>query len=83
MPYLGWVISWLFGQFDYSQVDSVATPKWIQEILNSYHSDAVAQNRLQALTIKSPDENGYYLDNGVIKYNNHIWWCRCLAAKSA
>ena len=61
----------------------VATPKWIQEILNSYHSDAVAQNRLQALTIKSPDENGYYLDNGVIKYNNHIWWCRCLAAKSA
>ena len=52
---------------------SVATPQWIQEVLNSYHIDPVAHTLLQSLAITSPDDKGYYLENGVNKYKQHIW----------
>lgn len=50
-----------------------ATPIWIQEVLNSYYTDQEAQALLQYLAIKSPNENGFYLENDVIKKDNHIW----------
>ena len=40
---------------------SVATPQWIQEVLNSYHTDPVAHTLLQSLAITSPDDKGYSL----------------------
>jgi len=52
---------------------SVATPKWMQEVLNSYHIDPMAHSLLQSLSITSPDDKGYSLDNGIIKHKNHIW----------
>ena len=52
---------------------SVATPKWMQEVLNSYHTDPMAHSLLQSLSITSPDDKGYSLDNGIIKHKNHIW----------
>jgi len=52
---------------------SVATPQWIQEVLNSYHTDPVAHTLLQSLAITSPDDKGYSLENGVIKYKQHTW----------
>ena len=55
------------------QAVSTATPKWIQEVLNSYHTDPVAQKLLQSLTVHSPDEQGFYLENGLIKLKQHIW----------
>lgn len=55
------------------QAVSEATPLWIQEVLNSYYTDPEAQSLLQSLAIKSPDERGFYLEQGVIKKDNHIW----------
>ena len=52
---------------------SMPTPKWLQEVLNSYHTDLVAHNLLQSLAVQSPDADGYSLDNGLIKYKNHVW----------
>ena len=54
------------------QAVSEATP-WIQEVLNSYHSDPTAQHLLQSLAITSPNTQGYYLDQGLIKHKNHVW----------
>ena len=55
------------------QAVSEATPLWIQEVLNSYYTDSKAQSLLQSLAIHSPNAQGYYLDNGIIKKDNHIW----------
>ena len=52
---------------------SEATPVWVQEVLNSYHTDPAAQTLLQSLAVTSPNAQGYYLDNGLIKYKNHVW----------
>ena len=55
------------------QAVSEATPLWIQEVLNSYYTDSEAQSLLQSLAIHSSNAQGYYLDNGIIKKDNHIW----------
>lgn len=52
---------------------SEATPQWTQEVLNSYHTDAAAQSLLQSLAVQSPNEQGFSLDKGIIKYNGHVW----------
>ena len=54
------------------QVVSEATPKWVQEVLNSYHPDPTAQQLLQSLAVASPNAQGFYLENGLIKHNNHV-----------
>jgi hypothetical protein len=48
-------------------------PQWIQEVLNSYATDAKAQQLLAQLAIHSPDERGFSLNNGVIRRHNQIW----------
>jgi len=55
------------------QAVSEATPVWVQEVLNFYHTDPVAQALLQSLAVTSPNAQGYSLDNGLIKYKNHVW----------
>lgn len=52
---------------------SEATPLWAQQVLNSYHTNIVAQELLQSLAIKSPNDQGYYLEKGLIKHDNHVW----------
>ena len=52
---------------------SVAQPAWMQEVVNSYATDAEAQQKLQALAILSPDEQAYSLGSGVIKFKGKIW----------
>jgi hypothetical protein len=42
----------------------------------------VAQKLLQALAIKSPDEQGYSLDNGLIKLNNQVWLAKNTALRT-
>ena len=42
------------------QLDSEATPKWVQEVLNSYHSDPIAQQLLQSLAVASPNAQGIF-----------------------
>jgi hypothetical protein len=43
------------------QAVSEAKPAWMQEVLNAYHTDKEAQERLVSLAISSPDDKGYYL----------------------
>jgi hypothetical protein len=61
------------------QAVSEVTPKWMQEVLNSYSTDSQAQQLLSQLAITSPDEHGYTLDKGLIKYKGKVW----IAANSA
>jgi len=42
-------------------------PQWVQEVLNSYATDAQAQNLLAQLAVSSPNDNGFSLDKAVIK----------------
>ena len=55
------------------QAVSSLQPVWVQELLNSYTTDPRAQQLLAQLAIKSPDEHGYSLDKGVIKFQNKLW----------
>ena len=52
---------------------STCQPSWIQEVCNSYRTDAKARGLLQALTICSPDTHGHELDRGMIKYKGRLW----------
>lgn len=48
-------------------------PIWLQEVLNSYTVDSKAQHLRQQLAISSPNEEGYSLEDGLIKYKGCIW----------
>jgi hypothetical protein len=52
---------------------SLSQPMWLQEVSNSYLTDAVAQQLLAQLAVHSPDSDGYTLHNGLIRYNGKIW----------
>jgi hypothetical protein len=45
----------------------------MQEVINSYVSDPDAQRRLAELAISSPDEHGYDLKQGLIRFQGRIW----------
>lgn len=61
------------------QAVSQVQPVWVQEVLNSYMTDPAAQSLLTRLAVHSPDEDGYELDKGLIKYKGRVW----IAANSA
>lgn len=48
-------------------------PDWMQEIINSYATDARAQQLLTELAISSPNSAGYSLHDGIIKHQSQIW----------
>lgn len=48
-------------------------PMWMQEVMNSYQTDQSALDRLARLAVHSPDEHGYSLDQGLIKYQGRLW----------
>jgi hypothetical protein len=48
-------------------------PSWLQEVLNSYATDTATQQRLTQLALSSPDDNGYSLQQGLIKLHGHVW----------
>jgi hypothetical protein len=58
--------------FDPNAVSTVV-PIWIQEVLNSYHTDVDAMAMLQELVVSSPNVGGYSLLDGVIRYKTKIW----------
>lgn len=64
MLYLEWVIYLLC---------STVQPAWVQEVLNSYTTDSKAQDLLTQLAIHSPNEQGYSLEQGLIKYKGKVW----------
>lgn len=48
-------------------------PIWIQEVVNSYATDENAQQLITQLLIHSPDEQGFSLQQGIIRKANRIW----------
>jgi hypothetical protein len=51
----------------------VTQPIWIQEVLNSYTTDLVAQALLEKLSVHSPDDKGFSLSQGLIRHHNELW----------
>lgn len=52
---------------------SEVQPVWIQEVVNSYITDAEAQELLTKLLIQSPDEQGFCLQQGIIRRGKQVW----------
>jgi hypothetical protein len=46
------------------QAMSTSQPAWLQAVLNSHHT---------VLSIKSPNEQRYYLEDCLIKLHNRVW----------
>jgi len=55
------------------QAVSSVQPAWIQEVLNSYATDAQAQQLLTRLIISSLDAQGYSLDRGLVRHHGKVW----------
>jgi hypothetical protein len=62
---------------------SVSKPKWLEIVVESYLEDPKAKQLLTQLSISSPDDNGYALHDGVIKYHDRIWLGNHEEAKQA
>ena len=52
---------------------SLCQSNWMQEVANSYETDAQAQELLQQLTVHSPDEKGFTLHMGLIRFKGRLW----------
>ena len=52
---------------------STLQPAWIQELLNSYATDAAAQQLLTELAVHSPNNQGFTLDRGLIRFKGKLW----------
>jgi hypothetical protein len=52
---------------------SEVQPVWVQEVLNSYAIDAEAQQLIAQLLVRSPNENGFSLYQGIIHKAGRIW----------
>jgi hypothetical protein len=48
-------------------------PVWVQEVVNSYHTDSQAAALLQELAVHNPNDKGYSLSECVIRYKDKIW----------
>lgn len=48
-------------------------PQWLQEVANSYETDAAAQELLTQLAIYSPDDQGRALRQGIIRQGDRLW----------
>lgn len=55
------------------QAVSSTQPVWIQELLNTYATDSFAQKLLTQLAMQGSDDQGYTLEEGVIRYKGKLW----------
>lgn len=55
-------------------IQSVSTsqPLWLQEVINSYMTDPMAQQLLTKLAITNTDQDGYSLSQGLIRYQGKL-----------
>ena len=54
-------------------VVSVCKPAWLEVIAAIYRTDLEAQQKLTKLAVQTPDEQGYSLKDGIIRYQDRIW----------
>lgn len=55
------------------QTVSLVQPQWAQEVSNSYLTDPNTQLKLSQLALHSPDEQGFSLEQGLIRHKTRIW----------
>jgi hypothetical protein len=46
---------------------------WIERLQEGYVDDPAAQQLLAELSLSTPNEYGYSLEGGIIKYKGRIW----------
>ena len=61
------------GQLLMANALSLCQPRWTQEVINSYETNSGARELLARLAICSPDEQGYSLNQGLIRHNRRLW----------
>lgn len=54
------------------QTVAMVQPQWALEVLNSYATDQNAQLKLSQLALQSPDDQGFSLDQGLIRHKTRI-----------
>lgn len=52
---------------------SSAVPAWLETLVNGYEEDASSKQLLTELSFSGHNDNGYSLDNGVLRYKGKIW----------
>lgn len=62
---------------------SAVTPRWIETITDGYTRDPKATQLLIELALKSPNDQGYDLHQGVIRYKGRVWLGSHTAAHQA
>jgi hypothetical protein len=55
------------------QSTSAAVPVWVQEVINSYILDEFVQGLFLELAIVSPNDKGYSVSQGLIRFKKKIW----------
>ena len=55
------------------QAISQVQPQWIQTMLNLYVTGSRAQELLTQLALQSPNDQGFNLQQGIIRYKGRIW----------
>jgi hypothetical protein len=61
----------------------VAKPRWLEIITEGYLKDPKAQLLLHELSLHSPNERGYALRQGIIRFKDRIWLGNNLEAHQA
>ena len=52
---------------------SLCRPRWLEIIVEGYSADPNAKQMLQELSLQSPNAQGYSLQQGLIRWRDHIW----------
>lgn len=52
---------------------SQGLPAWLEKLQLGYQDDAETKQLLAELSLQSPNDKGYSLSNGIIKFRGRIW----------
>jgi len=52
---------------------SLSTPTWLTKLTDGYSDDPQAQQLLTELSIFPPNNAGFELTNGIIRFKGHVW----------
>lgn len=62
---------------------SISKPRWLEVVVEGYLQDPETKTLLTQLSLQSPNETGYSLLDGIIKYKDRIWLGNHQQAKQA
>lgn len=62
---------------------SISKPRWLEVVVEGYLQDPETKTLLTQLSLQSPNETGYSLHDGIIKYKDRIWLGNHQQAKQA